>query len=80
MSIKERYSNMKNAIKDFVKAYEELAKKEQILNKFVGVRLGALIKKGDMDGMRDLVDELPRGYKGARRIYQAMYELDEKRN
>lgn len=68
---------MKKAISEYIKASAVLDKKESVLNKFVEKRMIPLMANKDIDGLHELVDELPKHYKGARRIYEAMLRIEE---
>ena len=65
---------MKQEIRAFVEAQEALRKAEAALNAKVQVRLNAA--KDDEDQLQALIDELPKGYRGTRRLYQRIAELE----
>ena len=72
-----RITNMKQAIDEFIKAYDILNNKSLALDKLVQARIIPLIANKDIPGLHDLVDGLPRGYRNARRIYEAMEIIRE---
>lgn len=70
----------KEALEEFKVAEAIMLEKELALNKFVEVRIKSLIAKEDIDGLQELVDEMPKHhFKGTRRIYEAIIKLDMKR-
>ena len=68
---------MDNTIKDFEDARAELSRVEDRLNAIVQDKMTPLINNCDVDGLQDLLDELPLKYNGRRRIYQAILEVED---
>jgi hypothetical protein len=67
---------MKQEIEKYLEAAKALKEAEVDLNKVVGPKIKAC---GDsIDDLNELVSLLPPHYRGCRRIYQKMLELDSK--
>jgi len=64
-------------ISEFVKAQDVSKVAERRLNAVIQPKLKALAEAKDVDGLMALIDELPKSYRGVRRIYQAIEEIQE---
>lgn len=71
--------SMTDAIRSFKKARKEFIFREIELNNAVQPHLESLIEKKDIPGLNDLVDKMPFGYKGSRRMYEAMEIIVEEK-
>ena len=63
-------------IKRFKYAQRALDRAEKQLNKWVNKEMG---EANTIDSLYRLIDRLPKSYFGARRIYEKIYLIDQKR-
>lgn len=63
---------LSRAIENFIKVSEKLKRAEKRLNKALNPIFSSLIEKKDAEGIESLAQELPRGYMGARKLYEVL--------
>lgn len=64
---------MDEAIKAFEAAYKAMVEAERKLDPYVAE---AIKSTSTIEGLNDLIDRLPRTYKGSRRVYEAIIRLE----
>jgi hypothetical protein len=69
--------NIAQAIADFSEAVDTLERKETVLNEFVNQEMAKCTKIDDVQG---LIQSLPRGYKGVRRLYDRVHVMRDTLN
>lgn len=65
------------AIEEFNEADSVYREKEKELAGAIQGLVSHYVNEGDLDGLNSLVDILPKRFRGVRRIYQAMIEVED---
>ncbi len=66
-----------SAITSFVFAQKEFKLREKELDEQIQPLLVKYRDEKNIDKLEDLIDQLPKDYRGIRRIYQAILEIEE---